>query len=225
MQNGTKIKRAAPVFAPPRTALTNHNRSGVAMAINKVGALEEWRAVKDYEGLYEVSSLGRVRSLDRIVIDTNGKRKRRFAGVVLKASLANTGYRAVTLNKRGAYRAYLVHTLVAVAFIGDAPGKVGVRKDSYQVNHKNLNKLDNRPCNLEWVTKRENLEHARKNGVIPTGNDLPHTVLTPDQVQEIRVLLSDYPDGLSFSDIGKMYGVSHGSISHIYHKRTWKHLP
>lgn len=101
--------------------------------------VENWLPVKDYEGLYEVSDLGRVKSL-------------KFGeGKILKQYLSSSTYLTVKLYKDGKKRSYSVHTLVAVSFLNHISGRCfGV------VNHINFNRHDNRLVNLELVSAREN---------------------------------------------------------------------
>lgn len=109
--------------------------------------MEEWRPIKDYEGFYEVSNLGRVKSLDRIIIDSKG-RKRLFEGKIMKLKSDRYGYLYVSLNKNGK-KNFKVHRLVAEAFIPNT-------EDKKHVDHINTNKEDNRVENLRWVTPKEN---------------------------------------------------------------------
>ena len=112
--------------------------------------MSEWKPVKGYEGLYEVSSDGRVRGIDRL--DSIG---RRCKGIERKQFIVGDGYLQVRLNKDGVAKGYGVHRLVAIAF-RDNP------EDKREVNHINCDKLDNRVENLEWVTPSENQRHWRE---------------------------------------------------------------
>jgi hypothetical protein len=113
---------------------------------------EQWRPVVGYEGLYEVSDHGRVRSVERIVPHaTFGTVKRK--SVMLRQSLTNKGYSRVVLAKCGSNLAKNVHRLVADAFLGPRP------EWSTQVNHKNKSRTDNRSCNLEWSSNSHNGRH------------------------------------------------------------------
>lgn len=115
-------------------------------------AKEVWKDIPGYEGCYQISSLGRVRSLDRTVVYSNGQ-KHFYKGIVLKPGKGKTGYLTVRLGNHG--REAGVHRLVAEVFIPN-PDK---KKD---VNHINGDKADNRKENLEWVTRQENMEHCKK---------------------------------------------------------------
>ena len=125
--------------------------------------MELWKDVVGYEGFYEVSSYGRVRSINRYVasaIRHNDMVMRK--GRLLKMNLKRNGYLTVDLSKGNRVKTISVHRLVAVAFIPRIEGK-------NFVNHKNLNKTDNRVENLEWVTHLENVFHASQHGVLYGG--------------------------------------------------------
>lgn len=115
--------------------------------------IEEWKDVKGYEGLYQVSNIGRVRSLDRVIIDTWCKRH--IKGKMLKVTQHNgkQPYEYVSLSKDGIVNKVFVHRLVAQAFISNSINLP-------QVNHKDGNVLNNNYKNLEWVTNAENTQHA-----------------------------------------------------------------
>jgi|AntAceMinimDraft_18_1070375.scaffolds.fasta_scaffold92334_2 hypothetical protein len=126
--------------------------------------MEEWKDVKGYEGYYEVSNLGRVRSLDR-VIDlvnplTGGEIKRK--GKLLKQREL-FGYMLVNLCVHDRRKNTRVHRMVTEAFLDNPDNKP-------YVNHKNGIKSDNRLYNLEWVTGSENNIHAFKTGLATACN-------------------------------------------------------
>jgi hypothetical protein len=114
---------------------------------------EVWLPIEGYEGTYEVSNLGQVRSLDRTVETKAGPR--RCKGRILKQRVnRQTGYWHTNLNLEGKMRTYQVHRLVALAFLGP-PG------DGEQVDHRNNDRTDNRLVNLRWATGSENLQNQR----------------------------------------------------------------
>lgn len=122
---------------------------------------EVWKSVEGYEGLYEVSNMGNVRGLTRTIASKDGK-PLTVHGRYLKHLLNEKGYVCVVLSKNNIRKKYKVHRLVAKAFIDNPNGKK-------EVNHINGDKTDNRPSNLQWVTRSENVTHAYKNGLQPKG--------------------------------------------------------
>lgn len=106
---------------------------------------EEWRDIPEWEGCYQVSNKGRVKSLKRF--DSLG----RVVPENIRSLKISKGYYAITLSRNGSKKGFWVHQLVAIAFLGHTP--CGFKK---VVNHKNFDKLDNRVENLEIVTNREN---------------------------------------------------------------------
>lgn len=119
---------------------------------------EEWRSVAGFEGLYEVSDQGNVRRSGKAAQHGNGYGGGARLGRVLKPQVVNGGYLVVQLWQDGRPRTCLVHSLVAVAFLGSMP-------EGQEVNHKNGNKLDNTPGNLEYLTRSENNLHAYRTGL------------------------------------------------------------
>ena len=124
--------------------------------MKKLSDIEEWKSIKEYEGYYEVSNLGRVRSIDRII---NGKKPYIIKGRILKHKVSNKGYCEVSLVKNGKQKSFRVHKLVAETFIPNP-------KNLYSINHINENKLDNRVENLEWCTPKYNISEYYKHRML-----------------------------------------------------------
>ncbi|PEO38310.1 NUMOD4 domain-containing protein [Bacillus wiedmannii] len=124
---------------------------------------EVWKDIEGYEDLYQVSNLGRVKSLDRDYIDSLG-RKRTSKGRTLRPVRLN-GYQGVSLCREGSDKKERIHRLVAKAFL-----PIPLFKDT--VNHINGIKNDNRVENLEWVTQSENAQHAHDTGLNTSGKSV-----------------------------------------------------
>lgn len=114
---------------------------------------EYWVSIHGYEGLYEISNLGRVKSLSRLVKNKNGMRC--VSERIIKQKLDKDGYLLINLCKNQKMGTYKMHRLVAYAFIQNADSKP-------QINHINGIRGDNRCENLEWCTNGENQRHAYK---------------------------------------------------------------
>ena len=113
---------------------------------------EEWRDIPGYEGYYQVSDLGRVRSVDRVLRKMRpggGEMVYPHRGRVLRSGACGGGYLKVTLSVEGVQRNAMIHTLVAITFIGPRP-------DGHVILHANGDRLDNRLANLSWGTPAQN---------------------------------------------------------------------
>lgn len=119
---------------------------------------EIWKNIENYNGLYQISNLGRVKSLERT--STRGDKELKIKGKILKAKEASNGYRRVSLSKYGKVKYFNVHSLVANSFLQyqkDLKGK--------HVDHINNIKSDNRLENLQIISHRENLSKDKVNGL------------------------------------------------------------
>lgn len=174
---------------------------------------EIWKPIKDYEGLYEVSNLGRVKSLDRIIMQRGFPKK--LKGRILKGRLNRKGYITVILHSDGLPNTQKIHRLVALVFIKNPENK-------REVNHINGIKTDNRSENLEWNTTSENLTHAFKIGLKEglKGGKNGRAKLTEDMVRSIKKELSS----MTQVELAEKYGVSPVCISKIKLGINWKHI-
>lgn len=111
---------------------------------------EIWKDIKDYEGIYQVSNLGRVKSVDRL----DGS-NHRLKGKIKSTSIRPNGYENVILFKNSKRKGHSIHRLVAQAFISNTDNKS-------EVNHIDENKTNNQASNLEWVTAKENMNHGTR---------------------------------------------------------------
>lgn len=109
--------------------------------------MEIWKDIKGYEGLYQVSNEGRVKSCDRVIVTNNTIRN--YKGRIIKVGRKPDGYIICQLYNTGKVGRFRVHRLVAEAFIDNPDGKE-------HVDHINGIKSDNRACNLRWCTQKEN---------------------------------------------------------------------
>jgi len=175
---------------------------------------EEWRDIQGFEGSYQVSNLGRVRSFDRVIMNNIGVH-RIYKSRIMKYFLDKDGYENLTLNKLGKQYKRKVHRLVAAAFIDNPENKESV-------NHKDLNKKNNRLENLEWVTKSENMIHAAKNNKNCRGEGIAQSKLSEEDVLIIRELYLSKQ--MNQKELSEKYKVTQSSISCIVLRKTWSHI-
>ena len=174
---------------------------------------EIWKDMPEYEGSYQVSNMGRVRSLDRVVTYKDG-RVGKYKGKVLKPPINSGGYEIIKLSNDNRVTNKRVHRLVLETF------KPHVNMGDLQVNHIDGNKLNNHLTNLEWVTGRDNILHAYDTGLITNiGEGSPNAKLSNANVLEI---LQRLDMGESQRNIALDYGVGQSCISQINRGVKWK---
>lgn len=174
---------------------------------------EKWLPVVGYEGLYEVSNWGRVRSLNRITHYVDG-RVRTFFGCVMVANWHNKiQVYQVGLTKDRVRRGHIVHRLVMLAF------KPNVNSSSLEVNHLDHNRGNNYLYNLEWVTSVENKRYASAANMMPHGEYNSQAKLTDIEVEDIRRRVAA---GETQTQVANEYGVSQGHVSSIVAYRNRK---
>ena len=172
---------------------------------------EVWKDIVGYEGYYQISSYGRVKSLSRkIEYFAFGKPQvRTQQGRILKQSTCSSGYPIVHLYLDSEKRNVMVHRLVAIHFLEPVEGKEFV-------NHKDGNKENNNVANLEWVTKSENTLHALDNNLLfKRGEDCNLSKLNESQVIEILSLRKFGKRKYLAKDIAERYGISVGYVSDL----------
>ncbi len=167
---------------------------------------EEWKPVVGYEGRYEVSNCGGIKRV------CGGKG---IKNPILSPSIGKIGYRIVVLSHGtiSTRKRLYIHRLVAAAFIGPCPSGL-------VVNHKDSNKLNNHPSNLEYVPQGENARHAQRLGLFPHGERMYNAKLTNKDVREIRDLRGHY----TVRKLQEIYGVNSGVISEIQTRKRWVHV-
>jgi hypothetical protein len=171
---------------------------------------EIWKPVVGFEGRYEVSNLGNFKALARKMTYTDG-RKGHLKEKFIKGSKMNTGYISVSFDSKTRKSA---HQVVAEAFFG-AP------KFRTTVNHKNGDKTDNRLCNLEWASYKENNDHARTTGLNNQHGEKCNLTKYSDQfIDAIRNVHAKYSP--TYAELGKLFGLTGYHVRQIVLYETRK---
>jgi len=162
---------------------------------------EIWKDIPNYEGVYQVSNIGRVKSLK------SGEEK------LLKPQKHRDGYMQVGLYKEGVGKLFKVHRLVMLAFVSES---------DLQVNHINGIKTDNHLENLEYCTGSQNIKHAFNTGLhVPIkGEKHGRSKLTRACVERIKY----GHQGMTQKEIAKIYGITQTQVSRIRLGRLWNHI-
>ena len=173
--------------------------------------MESWKDITNYEGYYQISNNGKIKSIRRVIL--GGRHGKRTVNErILKNVITQCGYLKVTLRKNNIDKTFVVHRLVAEAFIPNAENKP-------QVNHIDGNKTNNILNNLEWNDRFENMKHAFKNGLV----DYKHLVniykigcnTTKRQISKLDLcnnILQEYP---SCKNAAEQCGISLPNIIEV----------
>lgn len=170
----------------------------MAQIVEHPDGVEVWVAVREYEGIYEVSNHGRVRR-----VGGYGGRGQRPEPSILKDRNVGNGYRGVMLQHCGRDRQTSVHILVAEHFLPPKPSP------RHEVAHDDGVKTHNWDSNLVWKTRSQNNLDRRRHGTMPVGEKHPGCKLTDERVREIRAS-DEYA-----SVLARKYGVSGSLVSKI----------
>lgn len=172
-------------------------------------AMEKWKAIPGYRGVYLVSDHGNVKRVKA--------RKKHPVKDGALSPYRGGRYPIIILHKgnRGLMKCFTVHNLVCKSFIGPRPkGK--------EVNHIDGDKNNNRLSNLEYISRAENIRHAVNMNLFPKGSKSPVSKLTEKAVLMIRFMYSK--GSVTQADIGRLFKVSSDNVSLIVNRRTWKHV-
>jgi hypothetical protein len=178
--------------------------------------IEEWKHIPNYERLYMISNLGRVKSLPKKIKNKNNSF--RYSKEKILSPFIRAEYLSIHLCKPHEsyrYKNFTIHSLVLLAFSGN-------RGNKNVINHKDGNKLNNRVDNLEYCTQSYNKKQDFINGRQSlSGEKNTQSKLTSENVLEIRVLRKS---GLKYSELANKFNLSISGISNIFNGHTWTHI-
>lgn len=184
-----------------------------AYLVERVKALggEEWRSVIGYEGFYEVSSFGAVRSVDRHVVDKQG-RTRFLRGIQIRPQAQISGHLSAGLTRNGRKNTQRVHTLVMAAFKGPRPPGMEVR-------HLDGDPTNNKVGNLEYGTSSENKLDTYLHKRIPVGQDSHLGRISNKAIAELKALKGSVSSRVA----GAQFGLDGSYVRQIWRGEVRKH--
>lgn len=171
---------------------------------------EIWKDIKNYEGLYQISNFGNVKSLARSI--DCGKFIRNVKEKLLKQSKNSSGYLHVTFSKNNKLKTFTVHKLIMNTFIGDS---------NLTINHKDCNKENNNINNLEYITNEDNLKHAHKNKLINYRKGINHHC-TRISLTNLNKIYKMAMEGIPHKIIAEKFNIAISTVSTIKTKKSYR---
>lgn len=179
--------------------------------------MEVWKDVPGFEGLYQASTHGRIRSLNRTRKTPGATRKNK--GRILKPGLAGQGYAFVSLSRYNVGKSDYIHRIIWRTFKGPIPV-------DWEINHIDCDRTNNHLKNLEVGSRQHNFEHAMRNGlnkICHAGTKNPASVLDDWDIRNIRFM---YARGnTTMKKLAKKFRVCIQTICNIVNRNGWKHVP
>lgn len=181
--------------------------------------MDEWKDVPGFEGYYQASPIGQIRSVDRIIPVASSRQSlggysRVVSGKVLNSSSQKSRYPSVSLWKDHKLSQFQVGRLILTTFVGPCP-------DGMECCHNDGNPKNSSLENLRWDTPKANNADKKVHGTHLQGSQLKWAKLTEEDVIRIREM---HACGMKQKDIGEAYGVLQNTISRIVMKRRWAHV-
>lgn len=174
-------------------------------------SVEQWKDIPSYEGLYQVSTHGHVKSLARMIMGRGGW-PQPWAERILRPDVSKTGHLYVRLCHSGHSKKYAIHRLVLLTFIGSPPSH------QQETRHYDGDPQNNQLTNLYWGSSKENKADRERHGTVPRGAKNGRTRLTENQVLAIR---NDSRDNYI---VAAEYGLYRSHITKIRLRHIWKHI-
>lgn len=178
--------------------------------------MEVWKDVVGYEGYYQVSNRGQVKSLPREIKRKNS-RIYRTKLKLMKIHVSNRGYPAVRLTVNNKSRVHLVHRLVATTFIEN-------RENKPYVNHIDGNKTNNNLSNLEWTTPTENSHHSWEIGLSKPTKGMRHYSAKLDDEKVVYIRKAFKNKEKSIIELAEIFNITPQSVGAVINRKTWRHI-
>ena len=182
----------------PKYVITGRNKPAIIKRNYEI-----WKNVKGFPG-YQISCFGRVKSLKRNI------------NIIIRSRLLSNGYVRIGIQRKGKQLTLLVHLLVLTHF---GPPKPSIK---HQCNHKDTDKTNNWWTNLEWMTSKENTNHAIDKGKRGGGEMHPLAIINNKKVKRIRKLYSIKK--YKIREIAKKLNINENIISKVVHNKTWRNV-